>query len=265
MLSEKEQSAYLGRLGLPRLRRADLSTLNELHIAHLMKVPFENLDIALGRPISLDKDAVLAKLLVERRGGFCYELNYAFALLLHSLGYEVSLLSARVFTGSGFGPNFDHMLLLVNAVDGQRIADVGFGDCFRVPLAINSEGVPELGVQYSVSCSEEGDYELKQKREGADWSPEYRFTLNSHRIEDFREMCWYQQTSPESNFTKKTVCSIATKTGRKTLSNRKWITTDSGERTERPVLSESDCAQLLKANFGIVFADDALLARLLKD
>ena len=86
-----------------------------MHRAHLLAVPFENLDIHLGRPISLDQDALFGKIVTRRRGGFCYELNGLFALLLRELGFEVTLLSAGVARADGgFGPEFDHLTLLVS-------------------------------------------------------------------------------------------------------------------------------------------------------
>jgi arylamine N-acetyltransferase len=128
-----DADAYLDRIGFDNQRPPvpDAATLRALHRAHLLTVPFENLDIHLGRPIVLDLAALERKLVGERRGGFCYELNGTFAALLRQLGYEVWLLEARVRTseGQGFGPPFDHLLLRVRCQDGPEewLADVGFG------------------------------------------------------------------------------------------------------------------------------------------
>src|SRR6266700_7356541 len=88
-------TAYLDRVGSGRPRVADAAALRGLHHAHQVAVPFENLRIHLGEPISLDEPALLDKLVTRRRGGFCYELNGAFALLLRALGFQVRLLAAR--------------------------------------------------------------------------------------------------------------------------------------------------------------------------
>jgi len=85
-----------------------------LHVRHLLSVPFENLDIHLGRPIILDQELFYNKIVRDRRGGYCYELNGCFAWLLRELGFGVSMLSARVAgKNGGFSPDFDHMTLLV--------------------------------------------------------------------------------------------------------------------------------------------------------
>src|SRR5215207_11196611 len=116
--------AYLRRIHYRGDLTPTATTLRELHRAHLLAVPFENLDIHLGRPIVLDQDALFDKIVTRRRGGFCYELNGLFALLLRELGFEVTLLAAGVARADGgFGPEFDHLTLLVESplsvVSGQ--------------------------------------------------------------------------------------------------------------------------------------------------
>src|SRR3954469_4622706 len=106
--------AYLRRINYPGNQAPTAAILCELHRAHLLAVPFENLDIHLGRAISLNQDALFNKIVTRRRGGFCYELNGLFALLLRGLGFEVTLLAAGVARADGgFGPEFDHMTLHV--------------------------------------------------------------------------------------------------------------------------------------------------------
>src|SRR5262245_26549659 len=113
-------------------------TLRKIHLSHMLRVPFENLDIHLNRLIELNVDSFFQKIVQNNRGGFCYELNGLFAELLKSLGYSVTLLSARVTRADGsFGPDFDHMTLLVE-LDQRWIADVGFGDSFLEPLLLDT-------------------------------------------------------------------------------------------------------------------------------
>lgn len=137
--------AYLDRIGYAGPRAPEAATLRALHRAHLLAVPFENLDIALGRPLALDEAALFDKIVRRGRGGFCYELNSLFAALLRALGFDVALLSARVLTDGQPGPEFDHMTLLVQrpadagAPGPQRcLADVGFGASFLEPLPPDS-------------------------------------------------------------------------------------------------------------------------------
>src|SRR5690242_9646293 len=122
--------AYLDRIGYSGGIEATAENLRALHRAHLLTVPFENLDISVGRKIVVDQEAILKKIVELRRGGFCYELNGAFAALLRALGFRVTLLSARVARESGDeGPEFDHLALLVDLED-PWLADVGFGELF---------------------------------------------------------------------------------------------------------------------------------------
>ncbi|XVV17238.1 arylamine N-acetyltransferase family protein [Actinoplanes sp. CA-131856] len=117
--------AYLDRIGVRRS-----ATLREMHRAHQETVPFENLGIHLDEPISLAPDDLFDKIVRRRRGGFCYELNGAFAIVLEALGYSVVRAAARVYrTPELLGPPFDHLALLVHTADGDGpwLADVGFG------------------------------------------------------------------------------------------------------------------------------------------
>src|ERR1700694_5099663 len=130
--------SYLARVGYKESTSPTLETLRALHYAHLLTVPFENLDIALGRKIALEEDFFIRKIVERRRGGFCYELNGAFAALLRALGFRVTLLSCRVARQDGsYGPEFDHLTLRVD-LEEPWLADVGFGDCFLEPLRLGS-------------------------------------------------------------------------------------------------------------------------------
>jgi N-hydroxyarylamine O-acetyltransferase len=231
--------AYLTRIAYDGPRAPTAEVLRALQERHLLSVPFENLDIHWKRPIVVDTERFLHKIVHERRGGFCYELNGAFAWLLRELGFDVQYLSGRVPTADGgLGPPFDHMALLVT-VDGVRwLADVGFGEFSLHPLNLDGDN---------------GEFEIVR---GDEWEvrrngqTEYRFTLEAHELHEFAPMCDYQQYDPRSSFTKKRVCSIATPEGRVTLTGAKLIVTRNGERTERPVAPE-EWEHVLRETFGI--------------
>jgi N-hydroxyarylamine O-acetyltransferase len=242
--------SYLERIGYSGSREPSLETLRSIHERHMYSVPFENLDIYWKRPIVTDAGRFLDKVIGERRGGFCYELNGAFAALLHDLGFDVTMLSARVVTGSGgFGPPFDHMALMVRLADGSRwLADVGFGESFVRPLNLDEGGEQRdpAGV-FRVVPGDEWQMQVFRKGE---WLAEYLFTLEPHELADFASMCNWQQTSPESSFTKKRVCTLATDWGRITLTADRLIVTRDGVREETPV-SPEDWSAVLKEKFGI--------------
>src|SRR5215213_9389215 len=128
---------YLNRINYRGTLEPSVATLEALQRAHLLAVPFENLDIHLGRPIVLDQAALFDKIVRRRRGGFCYELNGLFAALLSALRFDTKMLSASVANAKGeWGPEFDHMTLLVT-LDKRWLVDVGFGDSFIEPLPLD--------------------------------------------------------------------------------------------------------------------------------
>lgn len=245
-------TAYLARIHCEGARAPSVETLRALHRAHLHAVPFENLDIHLGRPIRLDRDAFFRKIVGERRGGFCYELNGLFADLLSSLGFEVSLLSARVANATGgFGPEFDHLVLLVTAGGARWIADVGFGRSFHEPLSLDAPADEEAeGVLYRVAGAGD-ELRVESRPPGGDACPEYAFTLTSHPLSAFAAMCEYHQTSPASHFTQKIVCTRLTARGRVTLSGRVLIETSGDERRETPLDGDEAVAAALAERFDI--------------
>jgi N-hydroxyarylamine O-acetyltransferase len=239
-----------------------VGTLTRLHRAHLHRVPFENLDIPLGRPIVLEPDALFEKVVDRRRGGFCYELNGLFARLLQALGFAPILLAARVYGDGQPGPGFDHMLLLLD-LDGPWIADVGFGDSFVDPLPLGPGVQRQAFADYRLRETPAG-WVLDQRRRGADWAPQYVFTLTSHPLRAFEPMCAYQQTSPRSSFTRRSICSRATRRGRVTFANDRLIVTADGEREERPVSGPAELRALLREHFDLELDADAPVERLLR-
>src|SRR5262249_61245530 len=125
-MDDLQVDAYLARIGAGRPARVDAEALRDLQVHHLYAVPFENLGIHLGEPVSLDEGALVEKLVHRRRGGFCYELNGAFAGLLSALGFTVTLLAARAYGRAGWGPPFDHLSLRVDT-PAPRPADRRLG------------------------------------------------------------------------------------------------------------------------------------------
>lgn len=216
--------SYLSRIGA-----TPDSTLVELHERHLLTVPFENLDIHLGTRIVLDEAALLEKIVRRRRGGFCYELNGAFAALLRSLGHEVKLLSARVHRADGgLTPPFDHMALLV---DDGWLCDVGFGNFMLHPLRWDSrEDQPDPAGVLRLADTGSGDVDVLM-----DDTPRYRLETRPRQLEEFGPTCWWQQTAPESQFLQGPLCSLDTPDGRITLAGTKLIRTSGAQRSEEQV------------------------------
>jgi N-hydroxyarylamine O-acetyltransferase len=248
-------AAHLARIGWAGPVGPTAATLHALHEAHLLAVPFENLDIALGREIVLDLDRLFDKIVVRRRGGFCYELNGIFASLLRGLGFDLDLLSARVANQALIlGPDFDHLALLVRCEGKRWLADVGFGESFRTPLDLDDpspqRGGDPLGRAWSVRDDGDELALVQHETDGASRTS-YMFTLAPRVFADYAPMCVYQQTSPESHFTQRRICSRATAGGRVSLADERLIVTTRDGRSETPV-AEADRATVLLREFGVV-------------
>lgn len=283
-------SAYFDRIAYSGPMEPSAETLRALHRAHMLAVPFENLDIHIGCPIVCDEESFLRKIINQRRGGFCYELNGAFAALLRAVGFRVTLLSARVAgVDDSCGPEFDHLALRIDipretmrdtlrgvvptASPSTWLADVGFGDSFIEPLLMQPNlaesqagrvyRLVEMKSQSEVETEKMFYLEVKaeckssqnppEKENPADekWKRQYSFTLRPRELFDFAPMCRYHQTSPESHFTRQRICTRATPEGRLTLSDWKLIETRNGNRSERELAGENQWRAVLRGLFQV--------------
>jgi len=251
-LNDAWRERYVQRLGFHGPPTPGRDGLTALHRAHLHSLPFENLDIHLGRPIRLDLDGLVEKLLGRNRGGYCYELNGAFGSLLASLGFDVSILEARVYGGDAVGIRFDHACLRV-LLDKPVLVDVGFGASFQEPLALEP-GVDQLDPGGTYRLVERPDGWLDLEENGA---AQYRLSLRPRSLDEFSGANGYHQTSRESHFTQNTVCSLATEQGRITIRGLRFVETIGGVRSEK-ALTPDELGPLLETRFGIVLSDAEL-------
>jgi len=247
---------YVERIGLEGPLPPTAASLRTLHRAHMLSVPFESYDCALGRPVTVDPEVNFAKIVERRRGGFCFELNGLFGSLLEALGFEVTLLSARPYVvgrETDTAPEFAHLVLLVLA-DGERwLVDVGFGDGFLEPLRLDetTDQEREHGRCYRVVPGiADRPWSKVQLFGGAD-AEAYAFTLEPRRLEDFAGMCRYYSTAPDFSLVRSPVCSRATPTGRVTLAEHRLYVTVDGVRTERALASEGEERAVLREWFGV--------------
>jgi N-hydroxyarylamine O-acetyltransferase len=243
--------AYLDRIGYTGSLEPSEETLRQLHRAHLFHVSFENLDIALGNKIVCDEDAFIRKIVGRRRGGFCYELNGAFAGLLRAIGFKVTLLSARVSREDGSsGPEFDHLALKVDLAE-PWLADVGFGDSFVEALRLDRATEQSQDGRSFRIVNTGASYHVEKAEAHGMWKRQYSFTLTPRSLSDFAAMCHYHQSSPESHFTQNRICTKATPLGRITLTERGLIVTRSGVNEEKPLGSEKEWRAALEEHFEI--------------
>jgi N-hydroxyarylamine O-acetyltransferase len=252
-----EVNAYLDRIGYEGPTTPTVATLHGIYRAHLFNVPFENLDIVpLGLPISLEPVALLDKIVRRHRGGFCYELNGLLGLILRDLGYDVTIVSVQfVEEDGGFSPPFDHMALIVTAIDSpeRRLVDgAGGRNAGANPLPL-IDGFAEFQVEVErgYRLSTIGDrWQLDEQLPGEAWVPEYTFYLIPRALSDFAARCRYQEHDPASYFRQGRLCSLPTPNGRVTLSKNQLITTIAGVRDER-TLAEDEIDEVLRVVFDI--------------
>jgi N-hydroxyarylamine O-acetyltransferase len=197
--------AYLARIGYAGRLDPTVETLRGLHFAHATQIPFENLDILLGRGIALDLKSLQAKLVDGHRGGYCFEHNTLFAAVLESVGFAVTRLAARVRFGSQTIRPRSHMLLSV-AVDGEPwLADVGFGgDGLLYPVRLNQEDEIRQG-EWSFRVVIEGESHVMQSLHTDGWFDLYAFTQEPQYSVDYVVSNHFTSTYPQSPFVRSLV------------------------------------------------------------
>ncbi len=243
-----------------------VALLRELHLRHLRAVPFENLSVHLGEGIVLEERRLVEKVVEEGRGGFCYELNGAFGALLAALGFEVTLLAARVYGEEGrLGIPYDHLALLVRTADaGEWLADVGFGAHSHYPLQwgrrdeqpdpagafriVEAVGPHPAGAESGAGSAAARDLDVV-----LDGARVYRLEARPRVLRDFVAGAWWHSTSPESHFTKSLICSRLTEDGgRITLSGRRLkVTAADGVSREDELTDDEEVLQTYRERFGI--------------
>jgi len=203
VMPDMDLEAYFARIAYSGAPAPTLETLTVLHRLHPAAITFENLDPLLKRPVRLQVDALMAKLVAQRRGGYCYEQNTLFAAVLRCLGYRVATLAARVQWGppEGVVRSRSHMLLRVELPQGPYLADVGFGLLtLTAPLRLQPdlEQATPHGLNRLVGSGDE--FQL-QVRLADNWVPIYQFALQEQVSADWEVQNWYTSTHPDSTFT----------------------------------------------------------------
>lgn len=244
--------SYLERIEAIRPEKPDFAGLEYLQRQHLLTVPFENLDILRKIPIQLDESQIYDKVVHRHRGGFCYELNGLFYRLLESLGYQTRLVAGTVKKEEGWALADSHATLLVE-LDGWWLVDVGFGDSARLPLPLTGEERTDVSGRYRVVpvAEQEGVYDLQRKRASESWLTRLRFSTTPKKLWEFAPQCQFNQTSPDSPFTGKSVVTLPTTEGRITLSGNTLVVTQ-GDTKQKEEIPSSSLPQLLRERFGII-------------
>ncbi|PTQ12793.1 acetyltransferase [Sphingomonas oleivorans] len=264
MTSQFDLSAYLARIALPIAPVADASGLIALQRAHRLAIPFENLDIWLGRGISLDPDAVFAKLVTGKRGGYCFEQNQLFLRALHAIGFEARPLLARVWLGAAEVPPRTHTFNLVT-IDGQDwIADAGFGGSYTPPMPLADGEMVETpdGARHRLSRDPDHGWMLMREGDtgpmdgrggGPGFQPQYSFTLDPAYPTDLALANHWTATAPASRFTQLRIVSIVLPQGFASLTDRAYSRRSGGSPTEGEIGSPLVYRMRLSLMFGLDF------------
>ena len=251
--------AYLDRIGQPESGPPTTDTLRRLHAAHVDAIPFENLDILLGRGIHLDLDHLREKLIARRRGGYCFEQNTLFLAALEAVGFTTAALEARVRTGASSLLPRTHMAIVVTIGAEQWLADVGFGgEGLREPVRLTGDETPfSAGLAHRVV--REGDLLVLQGRHVLDaaWSDQYAFTLQPAHPVDFEVANWYTSTHPTSRFVRTLTAQRVTPDVRHVLRYPRLSEIDErGVRTRE--IGREELMPLLRGVFGVDLPDNTV-------
>lgn len=243
---------YLKRIKYTGSLAATDDVLASLHKQHVYQIPFENLDVYFKRKFDLNIVNVYQKVVTNKRGGFCYELNLLFNGLLTEMGFSSRIIASRIFDEQGnLGPAFDHMSVFVETRK-RFLIDVGYGDLFVTPIEIKN-GVQWDGRNYfQVDKLNEQEYLLSMSTDGIDFKKKYTFSLNVVNATDFDAMCLDKQSNPNSYFVRNVICTKPTPTSRITIFNNKLFEKTGESRTETLIQDDDNLKRRLKNKFGIV-------------
>lgn len=244
---------YLDRIEYTGSPRPNLETLRAVHRAHLMTIPYENLDIHLGRWLSLEPEDAYRKIVLDGRGGWCFEMNGLLAWALDEIGFEVRLLSGSVGRMDLEGPEYSsHLVLLVELEEGPHLADVGFGDGFLEPLPLREGEYVQDGFAFRIDrrATTRGERWLMHNHAHGG-APHFDFSLAPRTMAQFVEQCQWLQTSPDSGFVRTTVCQRYDAGAFLTLRGAVFKTVTPDGVTERVLEHRAEYETVLREEFGL--------------
>jgi N-hydroxyarylamine O-acetyltransferase len=240
-------NAYLERIGYQGAVRPDLGTLTALHRAHLFTIPYENLEIHREGYIPIQMDEIFQKVIVNRRGGWCYEMNGLLGWALREIGFDVTLMGSTVNRQPN-GKNIEgnHLILQVK-LDRPYLADVGFGNGLLEPIPLEAGTYRQGFLDYNLRHDGERWWFTNHKHGGAGFD----FTLDAHKLEDFTEQSHELQTWEGSGFVRNTVCFRYNDHGYTALRGAVFSTVTERGVEEKVIDSLTDYQRLLTDTFDL--------------
>lgn len=247
-------AAYLGRIGLGEAPSVDLAGLNALILAHQTHVPFEDLDVfLLKRPLSLEIPALFDKVVLKRRGGYCYELNALFTRLLLDLGFDARSVFCRVVRGRDFLPPCAHRGIVVALEDGLYFCDVGFGGPMpagAVPVEDGGRAVVD-GERFGVDRFDGDWWTLSRQTSGGEWEKVLQFNAFPQQPQEFLAANWWSETHPSSLFVNRLLVNLRTRKGSRSITGDAFTLREDGRTTTVGIPDRDALRSILHEQFGI--------------
>lgn len=262
---------YLARIELPAMPTRDAAGLARLQSQHRQRIPFENLDVRLGRGIAIDSATVAAKLVTARRGGYCFEHNRLFLDALAALGFDARPLLARVWLGATEVPPLTHTLALVTIDGAAWIADTGFGGSYTpvMPLTDGAQAEAPDGTRFVLRADDANGWMLLRggdpangdgRATDAGWQPQYSFTTAVVHDGDLALSNHWCATAPASRFVNHNVVSIVLPHGFAALTDRHYRRHAAGTTSEAQITDPRVYRMRLAMMFGIELSKEEVAA-----
>ena len=247
---------YLERIGCQGSLRPDIASLKRLQKAHVFSVPFENLDVQLGIPVSMSVDAAYEKIVEKRRGGWCYEQNALFGWALSKIGFSVTRIAASVMREDrGSASDGTHLCLVVRAADSQTsyLVDVGFGGSTFIPIRLQSCEYDRT--PYTVGLLRLGDRAWRFWEDMGEGRFSFDFSTEPADESLLKRKSDLQQSDPHSRFVKSLVVKRRLPDSHRVLQGRIYRDIERGSTRTRALDSAAELAVLLKQEFGLRVPD----------
>ena len=245
--------SYFGRIGYSGARPPSAETLKKVHLSHATHVPFENLDVLLGRPVTLDLDRIQTKIVANHRGGYCFEQNALLAAVLEQMGFAVTRLSGRVrYYTTRVLPRM-HMVLKVQTEGQDWLADVGFGGLGLIEPVPLVEGLETQQGAWRLRLKREHDWWVLQSFYAGEWGDQYAFNLEPHLPIDYELGNFYCSTHPDSRFVQTLIAQLAGLECRKILKNWEFTQVRADGPQVQKINGQDELLHLLREHFGLNF------------
>ena len=244
---------YLARIGYTGPLEASLRTLRELHRLHLLAIPYENLDVQLGRAVAIDIGPIYDKLVLQRRGGWCFEMNGLLSWALRALGFSLTEVAAGVMREERGEDAYGNHLALIVHLDRDYLADVGFGDGLLEPVPLAEDVYVQGPLEFRLQRLTSGEWRFVNHPEGGARS--FDFSLAAADRALLARKCAWLQSAPESPFVLNAVCQIHTPEGLVMLRGRTLKSVTHAGVAKRTIADADEYRRLLAQVFKLDIAD----------